>query len=115
MVQYALDYLLLNKKTIKTTLPAQGIVTLAKQRNRYIAHMLYGVPVRRGMNTEVIEDIQPLYQIEAQLNINELIKKPVKRVYLAPQNTDIEYSIENEAVHINIPRIDIHQMIVFDY
>lgn len=115
MVQYALDCLLQNKKTIKTTLPAQGIVTLAKQKKRYIAHMLYGIPVRRGMNTEVIEDIQPLYQVEAQLNINELIKKPIKQVYLAPQNTDIEYTIENEVVHITVPRIDIHQMIVFEF
>jgi hypothetical protein len=111
MVQYALDYLLQHKKTIKTTLPAQGIVTLAKQRNRYIAHMLYGIPVRRGINTEVIEDIQPLYQVEFHLYIIE----QVKRVYLAPQNVDVEYTRVNETVYITVPKIDVHQMIIFDF
>jgi hypothetical protein len=110
MVTYALDYLLEEKKTIKTTLPAQGIVTLTRQSNRYIIHMLYAVPVKRGINIEVIEDIQPIYQVEAQINV----KEKIKRVYLAPQNLDIEFAQEKDVVTIIIPQISIHQMIIFD-
>lgn len=111
MVQYALDYLLKDKKTIKTSLPAQGIVTLTKQKNRYIVHMLYAVPVKRGLNTEVIEDIQPLYDIEAHLNI----KEQIKRVYLAPQNLELEFCQVNGGVNLIVPKLDMHQILVFEF
>lgn len=110
MVQYAADYLLNDKKTIKTSLPAQGIVTLTKQKERYVIHMLYGVPVKRGMNTEVIEDIQPLYNIEVHL----YVKEKIKMVYMAPWNIELDYTWENGALHLIVPKLDLHQMIIID-
>ena len=111
MVQYAIDSLLKDKKTIKTSLPAQGIVTLTKQKKCYIVHMLYAVPVKRGINTEVIEDIQPLFNVETNLHI----KEQVKRVYLASQNFDLEFSRINEEINIIVPKLDMHQMIILDF
>ncbi len=111
MVQYALDQLLKDKATIRTSLPAQGIVTLAKQKNRYVVHLLYGVPVKRGKNTEVIEDIQPLYELEVQLNSMEKIK----RIYLAPGEFELDYTQEKGNVGFKVPKLELHQMIVAEY
>lgn len=111
MVQYSIDCLLKDKKTLNTSLPAQGNVTLTKKANRYIVHLLYGVPVKRGINTEVIEDIPPLYNVEVHLNIEEQIK----RVYLAPQNVDLEYTREQGAFRLIVPKLDMHQMIIIDF
>ncbi|MDF2870433.1 MAG: hypothetical protein K0R05_2008 [Anaerocolumna sp.] len=111
MVQHALDQLLKDKMTVRTSLPAQGIVTLAKQKNRLVVHLLYGVPVKRGKNTEVIEDIQPLYEIEVQLNCME----EIKRVYLAPGELALNYTQEKGTVRFKVPKFELHQMIVAEY
>ena len=111
MVQHAIDRLLEDRITIKTSLPAQGIVTITRQEKRYIVHLLYGAPVRRGRNTEVIEDILPIYNCEIWLNI----KENIKGVYLAPQNIYLEYTKENEKLHIIVPKLDLHQMVVLEY
>ncbi len=44
MAIFALDRLLDSAKTLKTNLPAQGIVTLMKQNDRLICHLLYASP-----------------------------------------------------------------------
>lgn len=110
MVSYALDCLL-EDKTIETTLPAQGTVTLTKQADRYIIHLLYAVPVKRGINVEVIEDIQPLYKIEIKIRV----KEPIKRVYLAPQNKEIEFVQESDSISVVVPKMEIHQMVVLEF
>jgi len=111
MVHYALDELLGDHKMLRTSLPAQGVVTMTKQEERYVVHMLYAVPVKRGIKTEIIEDIQPLYDVEAQVRFDERVKK----VYLAPQMEELEFTYEKEAVSVIIPKICNHQMIVFEY
>ncbi len=110
MVQYALDELLENK-TMNTSLPAQGVVTLTKQSTRYVIHLLYASPVKRGINTEVIEDIVPLYDIEVEL----CIKESIKRVYLAPQNIDLAFTQKENKVNIILPKLEVHQMLVLEY
>ena len=111
MVQYAINELIEENLTLKTTLPAQGIATVTKQINRYIVHLLYGVPVKRGLNTEVIEDIQPLYNIQIQLKVEE----KVSRIYLAPQGTDLEYQVKDGVVNIVVPEVNLHQMLVLEH
>jgi hypothetical protein len=113
IITYALDRLLGEKKTLFTDLPAQGIVTLMEQKrnNRYINHLLYASPVRRGENVEVIEDILPLYDIKVKINI---IRK-IKRVYLAPSMQDLEYKQEANIILYSIPRFECHQMVVLEY
>lgn len=110
MVQYALDELLTDK-TINTSLPAQGIITLTKQEARYIIHLLYASPVKRGTNTEVIEDIVPLYDIEVELKVVDSIKS----VYLAPQNIELAFSQKENTVNLTLPKLEVHQMLVLEY
>lgn len=110
VVCYALDKLLGDNKTIQTNLPAQGVVTLMRQhdKNRYVCHMLYAAPVKRGNGVEVIEDIIPVY------NINVAIKLPVKKAYLAPSGENVEFTYKNGLCEIKNIAVNCHQMIVFE-
>ena len=100
-------------KTVSTNLPAQGIVTLMDQpsESRYVHHLLYASPVKRGNGIEIIEDILPLYEIETSLRLD---KEP-KRVYLAPAGTDLAYRYKDGVLTVQLPKLEIHAMIVIDY
>ncbi|MBD2867107.1 hypothetical protein [Paenibacillus arenilitoris] len=110
-VLYALNRLLPNK-TLRTNLPAQGIVTLQRQaaNNRYINHLLYGVPVRRGKSTEIIEDLVPVYDVEVELRLSNT----VNNVYLAPQNTPLIFEQRDGTLRYKLPKLVCHQMVVID-
>lgn len=110
MVIFALDRLLDSAKTLKTNLPAQGIVTLMKQSDRLICHLLYASPVKRGNGIEVIEDIVPIYNVELAIKTNRKINK----VYLAPQKEDIDFTYENGYISVKLDKIECHQMVVFE-
>ena len=113
VVRYALDRLLGEHKTVRTDLPAQGIVTLMhqKQEHRFVCHLLYASPVRRGDNIEVIEDIVPLYGIYLDLKTECL----PKRVYLAPSGDELNFEYSKGRLLLTVPKIDCHAMIVIEY
>lgn len=110
LVCYALDRLLADKKTLTTNLPAQGVVTLMRQQERLVCHVLYASPVKRGKGVEVIEDILPVYGVELSVRLPQ---KP-GRVYLAPQNVDLNVTYRNENASVIIEKLDCHQMVVFE-
>lgn len=112
MVYYALDRLLFNKKTLVTNLKQQGIVTLQKQihKKRYINHLLYAVPVKKG-TVEVVEDLVTVYDTEVQVNVQE----KVKRVYLAPSKLDIPFMQVGDSVTYKVESFSCHQMVVIEY
>lgn len=110
MVVYAVDRLLGDSKTLVTDLPAQGVTTLMKQADRYVCHMLYASPVKRGRGIEVIEDILPVYDTRLSLKLD----KNISRVYLAPQLEDIPFTERDGRIEITVDKIDCHQMIVLE-
>lgn len=111
-VLYALDRLL-KDKMLKTSLPAQGIATLTHQeeKKRYINHLLYASPVKRGEGIEIIEDILPLYHVTVEICIPQLVKK----AYLAPQMKELPYTQENGILKYTVPEMECHQMVVMEY
>jgi hypothetical protein len=113
IVKYALNRLLAEKITLKTNLPAQGVVTLMHQayKNRYVNHLLYASPVRRGENIEVIEDILPVYNVEVEL----LISQKVKKAYLAPEMEELHFVQQGDRVKFTVGRLYCHTMAVFEY
>ncbi len=113
MVFHALDMLLGEAKTLVTSLPAQGVTTLMQQQaqKRYVHHLLYAVPVKRGKNVEIIEDIMPLYDIQNEIAIPE----KVMGVYLAPSMEKIPFTYENGKLKYNLKCLECHQMVVIDY
>ncbi|MFC5531472.1 beta-galactosidase trimerization domain-containing protein [Cohnella yongneupensis] len=123
MVLFALNRLLPDK-LLQTNLPAQGIVTLRKQpnSNRWVNHLLYVSPVRRGGNIEIIEDIVPLHGIEVSVRV----PRKVKRVYMAPQMTEIPFEQKADPAHqtgtstaqivsYRIPKLENHEMAVLEF
>ncbi|WP_059043107.1 beta-galactosidase trimerization domain-containing protein [Paenibacillus rubinfantis] len=112
ILHYALDRLL-ERKTVRTNLPAQGVTTLQAQtdNNRWIHHLLYASPVRRGQNVEVIEDLPVLSDIAATVTV----PAQVREVYLAPQRTPLPFRQENGSVHYTLPSWSCHQMVVLQF
>ncbi|MNO42834.1 Beta-galactosidase GanA [compost metagenome] len=104
---------LLPDKTLHTSLPAQGIVTLQEQKEekRLVNHLLYASPVRRGESIEIIEDIIPLYDVQVSVRA----EGRVRNVYLAPQMTPLPFSLEEQTVQYTVPVLECHQMVVLDY
>lgn len=114
MVKFALDRLLADRKMIETNLPAQGIVTLAKQEkeHRLVNHLLYAAPVKRGKNVEIIEDIIPIDHVSVSVRVDD---KKIKKVYLAPQGKEIAFQQNQDKVTYQLERLENHQMVVLDY
>ncbi|MBW7460111.1 beta-galactosidase, partial [Paenibacillus sepulcri] len=88
------------------------VVTLQHQpaQARYVNHLLYASPVKRGDGVEVIEDIIPLHDVEVALNLPEA----AKRVYLAPQGTELPFRQNETTIAYTVPRLECHQMVVIE-
>ncbi|RKN79208.1 alpha-amylase family protein [Paenibacillus ginsengarvi] len=112
-VSYALGRLLGEQRTLRTTLPAQGVTTLQAQpdENRWVHHLLYASPVRRGQSTEIIEDIVPLFDVQASVKAD----RPVGRVYLAPQMAELPFESKDGTVTYTVPKLECHQMVVLQF
>lgn len=103
---------LLDAPTLVTSLPAQGIQTAMRQaaQSRTVVHLVYGVPVKRGQGIEVVEDLMPIFDIDITLRVDSA----PKRVYLAPQNTDLPYTVEAGVLKATVPTVQCHQMVVVE-
>ena len=112
-VKYAIDMLLGDKKTFRSNMPSGGVVTLMKQpqNSRYINHLLYASPVKRGDGIEVIEDLIPLYNINVELLIGEKIKK----VYDGKTKEDIKFIQNGVSVKFVADEIICHKVVVLEY
>ncbi|TLS49167.1 beta-galactosidase [Paenibacillus antri] len=111
-VLYALDRLL-PKKTLRTNLPAQGVVTVQRQsaKNRWVAHLLYAAPVRRGTGVEVIEDLVPMRDVAVEI----AAPAGAKDVYLAPSGEKLPFAQEDGVVRTKVPEFTSHAMVVLQF
>ena len=112
-VMQVIDEILGNDKLLATNLPSGAVVTLNEQKNdnRYVLHALYAAPVVRGKNTQIIEDLVPLYNSRFELKIN----KKVKNVKLVPQNTNVEFELKDGKVCFDIDEFTCSQLVVLEY
>lgn len=112
VVCYALDLLLENEKSLETNLGSVGVATLMQQKehNRTVAHLLYAAPVKRGKDIEIIEDIYPVSGVALKVKLPH----EVERVYLAPQNKELEFETKDGYTCVNDITVDCHQMVVFE-
>ena len=108
-----INLLIGDEKTVVTNLPAQGVVTLMDQKkeHRLVNHLLYASPVCRGWQIQIIEDIIPIHDTFVELRTD---KKP-KRVYLAPEMKDLDFTYEDGVVTYTIDKFENHAMVVIDY
>ena len=106
LVNYVIKRLMNDEFTIKAAIPDRGVVTLLQQGDRKIVHLLYAHTTKRGKDTEVIEDIVPLYNVDVKIKCD----LPSK-VILVPQNTEIGYDYYDGELSFTVPKVEIHQMI----
>ena len=106
LAAYVIKRLMGDSFTIESTVPDRGVTTLLQQGDRKIVHLLYAHTTKRGADTEVIEDIVPLYNIDVKIKCD----KPEK-VILVPQNEEIDFTYADGKVSFTVPKVEIHQMI----
>ncbi len=110
LVLHAIDLLLGQDRTVKAALPDRGVVTVARQANRHVVHLLFAHTTVRGKGIEVIEDAVPLRDVRVSIKRES---KP-NRVYLAPQNLEIPFEYEQGRVNFTVPSVLLHQMIAVE-
>ena len=110
LVLHAIDLLLGDERTVKAALPDRGVVTVTEQGERNIVHLLFAHTTVRGRKVEVIEDAVPLYGVEVSLKL----EREPKRVYLAPEGTDIHFEMQDGRVKFVVPKVVLHQMVVVE-
>lgn len=105
---------LLPEPSVKVNLPDRGVVTLTKQDNRLITHLLFAHTSVRGKGVEVIEDILPLYNTSVSVKAD---KKP-ERVYKAEYEddslkiTELDFSYNDGYVNTVADKFSLHAMII---
>lgn len=106
-----LDKMLGDEKTLTTNLQSNGVVTLMEQKNenRYVNHLLYAVTKMRG-NTEVIEDAP----VTINTSVSIKLDSEPKRVYSAPDETDIPFTYENGMLSYTLKEFTLHGMVIIE-
>ena len=103
---------LLTTPMVRAKLPSSGRVNLLHfpEKNRYVAHLLYAVPVQRGV-AQVIDDLVPIYDTTVEIKLKENIKK----VYLMPGNIELNTTKSNDKMSVIIPKFTCHTALVLEY
>lgn len=78
-------------------------------KRRAIAHLLHYIPEKRTLAADSIEDVIPLYNVKLRVRTSRRGK-----VYLAPEGTELEFSIEDPYVEVMVPKVEGHTMVVFE-
>ena len=101
---------LIGEPLLKVQGPSSLEATVMRQPSgRTMVHLLNYCPERRTPKLDIVEDIVPLFDLPLSL---KLAKKP-KRVYLAPQETQLDFEYADGRVSVIVPKVEGHQMIAF--
>ena len=113
LVLSVLERLVENRSLTVENLPSQGVCTMAKQKekNRIVVNLLFANPIKRGKGIEIIEDIIPISGVKVKVKTD----KKIKRAYLAPENKEIEFTQNQNEVHVENININCMQILVLEY
>jgi hypothetical protein len=109
LVRNILD-LLLPEPLLRVEAPTSTEASITRQGRRSIIHLLQYCPERRGENLDLVEDIVPLYNVPLSL---KMPRQP-RRVYVAPQETPLEFTYAAGRARVTVPELAGHAMIVFE-
>ncbi len=109
-----IDRLLGDDKTLTTDLPSCGVTSVAVKETvggtRLIHQLVYAIPKVRGTGVEIIEDLPYVSDVTCTL----MVPSAPKRVYLAPDMTDIPFAYENGRVTYTVPGFSCSAMVVVE-
>lgn len=96
---------------VRSSAPSTAHITLQRQGSgRTIAHVLHYIPEQRYKDIQIVEDVIPLHNVELAVRLD---REP-KRVYLAPEGTELPASWAAGRSSIVIPEVRGHAMVVFE-
>ena len=100
------------RQVLTTSLPSAGRVSLLHQRgrHRYVVHLLYSPPLQRG-RCLVIEDFPPIFEVPIELRVPEKIR----RITLPLEKKQLKAKGKGGAVSVVVPKVEGHQVVVFEY
>ena len=101
------------QNTLKTNLASSGVVTLneQKEKQRLVLHALYAVPIKRGENTHVIEDLMPVYNTVFEINT----EREIKRVAVVDTACDLPFEYKDGICRFTIPEFTSSVVVTLDY
>jgi hypothetical protein len=86
-------------------------VNVQPEKERYVVHFLYYVPERRGSSFDVVEDVVPVFNQKAMLNVSQKIRK----VSTVPQGRNISFRQTGNGISFTISKLFGHQMVEICY
>lgn len=97
---------------LRVLMPSSARVSLLHQpgHQRYIAHLLYGPPLKRGA-VHVIEDLVPLHDVRVELRL----PVEVRSLRLIPDNVELPFERDGDVIRTIIPKMQMHAAIVAEY
>jgi hypothetical protein len=104
-------YSLVPEPAVTAEMPTSGQVTLMRQGERLVAHLLYYVPERRTRDIDIIEDVVTLTDVPLHVRTGRL----PENVYLAPQQQRLNWSYDEGITSVGVPELHGHQMVVFEF
>ena len=112
LVLYAVSRLLpaCERKVNVQKMPDRGVVTVTRQKDREIVHLLFAHTTVRGKKVEIIEDAVELANVKVSLAAD----KAPEKVYLAPSGEEIPFAYADGRVEITVPSVILHQMVVVE-
>lgn len=112
LVCNALD-LLLPGRLVRHNGPSTLIVTVNAQHSqaRWVVHLLHYIPTRTSQSIDLIDDVIPLHDVTLTLSVPHA----VRHVSCEPQSRALAFRQEGDSVHLTVPRIDGHQMVVLAF
>lgn len=103
---------LLPEPLIKASnLPSYARVMVTAREQQRIVHVLSYLPELRGAKTQIIEEPIEMHDIELQIRLDD--KQP-KSVYLAPDKTELDFTVDDGYITISIPKVKGYAMVVLE-
>ena len=106
LAAYVINRLMGDEFSLEAAMPDRGVATLMTQDDRKIVHLLFAHTTNRGENTEIIEDIVPIYNVKVSVKCD----KP-SEVILVPQMKKIEFDYIDGKAEFVVPEVNVHQII----
>ena len=108
---------LLAEPSVKVNLPDRGVVTLTRQDNRLITHLLFAHTTVRGNGIEVIEDIIPLLDTTVSVRSNKTPSRVYKAEYTDNELklTELKFRYENGYINTSVDRFSLHAMVIMEF
>lgn len=105
--------ILLNSKLVKHNGPSTILTTLQKDidSNRYILHILHYITEKRSQDIYTIEDIIPLYDIDFEVNIDDISIECLKKFN---EDSKLDFIKEDNCVKFKINKLNGHEMIIIN-